>query len=303
VSATWCGLPANYLGGNAANGQTTLSAGVTVKATVQSTSAPLGVSAAQAEALISFNPTNHEYHALSQTKDFLVKVTIGSATVPGDYSFTIQGDPTPQPNGWGISSHTLSFTVSIPTETDTTPPTVVIADIGSPITFCSGGTPVAFTFTASDAESVITDVSVKVNGSPVPATISGLGTNNVSGSGSYTAAGIGLYTLMVSATSDGGSGDATEEFRVKYNVSWLPPISLGKTAKGGSTVPVKFTVRDCNNAFVHDESIQVNVWEVTSTGNVTKLSGVFGDGADAVRIDDISAQYIINFQTEPGIHI
>jgi hypothetical protein len=53
---------------------------------------------------------------------------------------------------------------------------------------------------------------------------------------------------------------------------------------------------------VHDESVKVVVFEVTSGGDVQALSGLFGDGASSVRIDDDAGQYIINFQTAAGAH-
>jgi hypothetical protein len=85
-------------------------------------------------------------------------------------------------------------------------------------------------------------------------------------------------------------------------MGWLPPLSLGKTSKGGSDVPVKFTARDCSGLFVHDESVAVVVYEVTTGGDVARLSGVFGDGASFIRIDDVAGQYIINFKTAAGVH-
>jgi hypothetical protein len=129
-----------------------------------------------------------------------------------------------------------------------------------------------------------------------------LGTNNVSATGIFMAGGIGAYTLMASATSEGGTGDATADFTVNYVTGWLPPLSLGKTSKGGSDVPIKFTARDCNNEFVHDESVTVVVYEVTAEGDVARLGGVFGDGASFIRIDDVAGQYIINFKTASGAH-
>jgi hypothetical protein len=67
-------------------------------------------------------------------------------------------------------------------------------------------------------------------------------------------------------------------------------------------VPIKFTVRDCNSAFVYDETVRVAVYEMSGGGDVEALSGVYGSGASSVRIDPTAEQYIINFQTEPGLH-
>jgi hypothetical protein len=119
-----------------------------------------------------------------------------------------------------------------------------------------------------------------------------------SASGSLTPSVIGTYTLHATATSDGGVGDATRAFVVNYNPAWLPPISLGKTSRGGSTVPIKFTISDANTNFVTDESVEVVVKE----GGVTRLNAFFGDGSSSVRISPTDMQYIVNFQTASGAH-
>jgi hypothetical protein len=171
------------------------------------------------------------------------------------------------------------------------------------ITLCSGGTPVDIAFEATDAESLISSVSADVNGNAVTLSTSGLNANSVDATGTYTAGAIGSYTVNAHATSEGGEGHASATFSVNYNLMWLPPLSLGKSnQKGGSTVPIKFTTRDCSGAFVHDGSVKVVVYEVTGTGDVEALTGYFGEGADFVRIDDQAGQYIINFQTASGVH-
>lgn len=183
---------------------------------------------------------------------------------------------------------------------------MVTSPAGNPSIAFGGCTAVNIAFTATDAESVITAVSADVNGKMVNlTTIEGLGTNSVNASGTYTPGSddpIGTYTVTAHATSAGGTGDGTATFNVNYIISFLPPLSLGKTNKGGSTVPIKFTARDCNGGFVHDESVKVVVQEITNGVDVEQLSGVFGEGASFVRIDDEVSQYIINFQTSSGAH-
>ena len=83
-------------------------------------------------------------------------------------------------------------------------------------------------------------------------------------------------------------------------MTWLPPLSLGTTNKGGSTIPIKFSAIDCTASFVEDKSVNVVVWEVKSTGDVKVLTGLYGSGASDVRID--GKQYIINFKTASGSH-
>jgi hypothetical protein len=276
---------------------------------ITSTSAPDGVLKAAAESLISANPTFLTFTALGQQQKVTITADVSAATVPGPYAYNIVsqrrvvGQDTVQ--GWGNGAATLTVVVSAPTtEADTTPPSVTISKptADQSFTFCTGGTPVDIAFNAQDAESVISAVSADVNANAVALSITGLNTNSVDATGTYTANSIGAYTVNAHATSEGGPGDASANFSVNYNLSWLPPLSLGKTNKGGSTVPIKFTARDCNGAFVHDGSVKVVVYEVTAGGDLEALTGFFGQGAAYVRIDDVAGQYIINFQTSSGTH-
>jgi hypothetical protein len=79
---------------------------------------------------------------------------------------------------------------------------------------------------------------------------------------------------------------------------WLPPISLGKTSKGGSTMPIKFTISDFNGNFITDTSVEVVVKE----GATTLMDAFYGTGASNVRISETDTQYIVNFQTASGAH-
>jgi hypothetical protein len=271
------------------------------------TDKPLGVLDADALALVSADPDTLTFTAKNQEKTTSITVD-ASLGIVGTYVYTIKAKPTAAPpvcTSWGVGDGTvLTVVINEQSATDETPPSVTITSptADESFTFCTGGTPVGVAFYAVDSDSAISAVSADVNGSNVVLTTTGLGTNHADASGSYTANSIGGYTLKASATSLGGTSDATQNFSVNFNIMWLPPLSLGKTSKGGSTVPVKFTARDCNGNFIHDESVKVVVLEVTSGGDVEALSGLFGEGASSVRIDDEAGQYIINFQTAAGAH-
>ena len=78
---------------------------------------------------------------------------------------------------------------------------------------------------------------------------------------------------------------------------WLPAISLQKTSKRGSTMPIKFTISGVNG-FVADQSVEVVVKE----GATQLMHAFYGAGASNVRISETDMQYTVNFQTASGAH-
>lgn len=259
---------------------------------------PVGSSAAEAAGLLSGVPTVLHFTALSQPKTFLLTATAVAGTTVGDYTYSIHG-LSPGGYGWGLSSAMLTVTVAEPSGGDTTPPDVTIASPASCPAAYTFGQDVPIQVDAVDAESVITAMSATINGDAF-GTTSGLGTNSASVTGTLTPSTIGTYTLAATATSAGGTGTAGPcDINVSYDFTWLPPISLGKTSKGGSTMPIKFSIRDADGNFVTDESVHV----VVKLGATEVFSAFFGQGASNVRISETDEQYIVNFQTASGIHI
>ena len=279
------------------DGDKMLAGGITANLRVNVVYYPAGSSAAAAAALVTLGHQSKEFDALAQTRQTTVSVHAGSSTVPGDYMFTIQAVG-PTGIGWGIASHTLTVTVAAPVVSDTTPPAVVITSPidGQKFTFCSGGTVVPVTISATDAESLVTSVWATANNVPFAVSFPGA-SNNVVANGSFTATGIGSYALQAWAQSAGGTGtSAVVNVSVNYAMSWLPPLSLDKIVSG--ELVIKFAARDCNGAFVADERVRVEVFE----GGVSKFVAVLGDGNDAVRIDEVQGQYIANFKPASGEH-
>lgn len=81
-----------------------------------------------------------------------------------------------------------------------------------------------------------------------------------------------------------------------YNITFLPPITTMQTFNltNGSTLPIKFTVRNITNEFISDNTVSVNI--TNSTGRlITRLAN--GTGANNVRIDSMEEQYIVNLHT------
>lgn len=278
-------------------GDKALAAGITANLRVNVDYFPEGSNEAAAAALVTLDDQFMMFTALAQTHRTTVRVHVTSNTAPGDYVFTIQADG-PNGIGWGNASHTLNLSVSAPVLSDTTPPAVVITSPkdGDKFTFCSAGTVVPVTISANDAESLVTSVWATANNVPFGVSFPGA-SNNVVANGSLTATGIGSIALQAWALSAGGTGEsAVANVTVNYAMSWLPPLSLGKVISGA--VPIKFSARDCNGAFVADNRVSVKVIE----NGVSQFVATFGDGSDAVRIDEVQGQYIANFKPAPGAH-
>jgi hypothetical protein len=112
---------------------------------------------------------------------------------------------------------------------------------------------------------------------------------------------VGSYMLIVEAT-DGADNTATRavSFTVKATPVWLPPVSMsGRQFKSGSTVPVKWTFTDANEAFLPPyASIKAKISGSTDSGP-TAVTAVAGSGASNIRWELDSAghatQYIVNF--------
>jgi hypothetical protein len=280
------------------NDKANIAAGITASLRVNVDDFPPASNQAEAAALVTLDDQYMIFHALAETHQTTVRLHVGNGTTPGDYVFTIQADG-PSGIGWGNAGHTLTVTVAEPVVSDVTPPAVVITSPteGQAFTFCSTvGTVVPVTVSANDPESLVTLVWATANNVPFAVSFPGA-SNNVIANGSFTAMGIGSYPLQAWARSAGGTGQsAVVNVSVNYVMSWLPPLSNGKVISGA--LAIKFAARDCNGAFVADDRVRVEVWE----GSAAKFVATFGDGNDAVRIDDVQGQYITNFKPDSGVH-
>lgn len=278
-------------------GDKLIAGGITANLRVNVIDFPDASSEAEAAALVTLGDSFLVFDALAQTKRTTVRVNVGNSTTPGDYVFTIQADG-PGGIGWGNSSHTLNVSVAEPVLVDQSAPVV---NITSPtekaaFTFCSTGTVVPVSISATDPESLVTSVWATASNAPFTVSFTGP-SHSVTANGSFTAPAIGFYPLQAWALSAGGAGESgVVTVSVNYAMTWLPPLSLGKVVSGA--LPIKFSARDCNGAFVIDQRVSVEVLE----SGVSKFVATFGEGSEAVRIDEGQEQYIANFKPAPGVH-
>lgn len=85
----------------------------------------------------------------------------------------------------------------------------------------------------------------------------------------------------------------------KNQLTWLAPMKTvdegqAYTFNDGSTLPIKFTLKDANGKFVN-ENLKVIVKDLN--GNVV-AEFLPGEGTDQIRYDSVTGEYIVNFHTK-----
>jgi pimeloyl-ACP methyl ester carboxylesterase len=116
----------------------------------------------------------------------------------------------------------------------------------------------------------------------------------------------GPHTLTVLAEDRLGNASQEQISFTVYPFEWLSLISGSGTysAQAGSTLPIKFSVRDLRGVFIPDESVELRLLDVS--GNVVAGPFAFaGNPTQGVAILG-STQYHYNLQTKglaPGMYI
>lgn len=231
-------------------------------------------------------------------------------TSAGTYTFVVTAT-----DQNGSSTATRTFTVVSSTQA---PPTVTITDPANGSVFtrntCGSTTlsiPYSFTAKASTG-STISSVSATLNGRTIALTPSGLNTATVTGSGTLSVSCAGSYTLVITVKSGTLVGSASTTFTVKdytpppppCRLTWLPPISLGKTQQGGSTIPIKFNL-DCGCVSTKDTTVVIAISEIYSTGGSsapTLYTYDRGSPNPPTYTINGSGMYHLNFTTARGVH-
>ena len=242
----------------------------------------------------------------------------------GNYELVVTAT---DPNGTSTARRTFTVVAAAPA------PAITISQPLNGATFSrvagSAPTVIPFSFTGTAANGYsITALSGSLNGSPVTASLTGVGSGSATGSGSLSVSAPGTYTLTATAASGSTTASTSVSFTVTQtqppapacSVNWLPPISLGKVQTGGQNVAIKFEL-DCGCEDSEDrngdgdpdhypgqrtkskdnidKSIVIAVSEVYSNGT-TSSPQLFAYGSGyAILGNDM---YHLNFRTARGVH-
>lgn len=176
---------------------------------------------------------------------------------------------------------------------DTTPPQITNL---TPLETHVFEEPVTVDFFATDDMSGVASVIATLNGEPTLAGQTVVLTH------------LGSNELVVSATDNAGNSDTrTFAFDVSYTVDWLPPMryidvssSYSYTMQDGSTLPVKWVMRDYFGAVVADPQVWLLVSARANPANAAAFyQPAAGQtaGDNNVRLDPATGQYIVNLHT------
>ena len=269
------------------------------------------------------DPTSWCFTESGQPLAVSIFVDVPFDAMVGQYNAKVVANG-PNGIGWGEGSgFQITLYVIEPTSTDVTPPVVSILepalDGGNPQPFILGNR-VDVDFTAEDPDSPVSgwtadllpgpvDVSGLLGEAVIPdgIEVDGFILTGVPG-GFETIDEIGLYTLSVTATSDGGtSAPETRDFTVNYHISPLGPSlnvaslvwvkSLANQGACGSANPksmqVKFEASAVQPAdtelldnnvelFVRDQTVLVEI--VRNSDSVVRFSRTYTGGAAGVSV-------------------
>ena len=231
-----------------------------------------------------------------------------SITTPGVYTL---GAAVTDPNGQGSTS--ISFTVNgiLP------PPTVTILTPDESLVVHRFATDPAsvidYSFVSLTDYGVIESVTLTVDGVVVTPTLTGAGTADVGGIGSFTTITPGAHTIIATVTSNGFVASDSVTIQVVEDptpppdeacgaVEWLTPVSLNKTVEGGSTVPVKFRIT-CDGVDVADPEVVIAVYEIYDNGT-SSASVIYpwGNQPTGGTYKYTGNKYHLDYVTGEGVH-
>lgn len=232
-------------------------------------------------ATITNNP--QQYIDFGQPQTYQANFDATNATA-GTYTFHIHAnasdpDQTHQNGnnldgyGWGYGGGVeLTVTVTNPQST-CDPNDQLNVSFPTPhsgnVNFCSGGTNIPISISASDTSNLITSLTASVNAGDVTGSLAILGLNTVSAAatGSYNASSVGAYVFNAVAKTACTQGEANVTVDVVYVISGLDGnLGSGQKPKHGHTVPIQFTPKDCSGNLVpYDSTVEVKVYDSSNT--------------------------------------
>ncbi len=231
-------------------------------------------------------------------------------TAPGTYTLTAEAK-----TDYGTTTKQMTFTVAAVNATPVVSlatPAIIQRFAGDPPTAVNytfqGTSPVAGTTIRFVSLALVSGV---VSTPVIPTTLTGLNTAIVSGGGTLLISTPGTYTLSVTAENRYAVATAASTFTVRESVrtfcgdvTWLPPISLNKTIKGGSNMPIKFTLicADGGLHFVRDTSVLISIYDESDPLSRPAIYP-FGAGSPNPPNYAINGNhYQLNFPTAKGTH-
>lgn len=178
-----------------------------------------------------------------------------SITTAGSYELVVTGT-----DDYGSATARTTFTVT--SATNAPRPCIKINSPDNCAVYTrvagSGPTLIPFSYTGvAGTGFTISSLTGTLNGSPVTATVTGIGTQTATGTGTFSITTAGTYTLSATAKSGNSVASTSVTFRVKEvqppqvtcSVNWIAPTSGCTSYKGGASVGIKFEVncRECRS--------------------------------------------------------
>lgn len=162
----------------------------------------------------------------------------------------------------------------------------------------SGFTCTTYNFAAKvmDETSGVKEASVKII-SPGSSFILNVSKENEIYSGNFSDLQPAVYSLEIKVEDNAGNiASEIISFNVtSYVLDWLAPLNLSRSFNLGSTIPIKFTLRDkLDGSFIVDYSVRV---EVFNPNSMLVFNATYGTGDDSVRINTTEQSYIANVHT------
>ncbi len=197
-------------------------------------SAPAGATSVDALSFITLSPATLVFNGPNQTLTTTIQANVPSGLVAGSYAYEIS---TP---GWpaGAVDNFAFINLNVTVPQNGQPPSVQLnnpAD-GSAYVYTVGGPPLSiplqFQATAA-AATPITGVDADASGTTIPLTPTGVGTGNVSATGTILLSAPGLYSIQARATN--GIGTSAAAVSVSVTIAGpAPKVTITQPTASGS---------------------------------------------------------------------